>query len=179
MKTNIWKYFTANNTKRYIDILPELIEKYNTTKHSSIGCTPTVAREPSSYEQVFKKLYAEKTKERRKEPKFHIGDQVRITKKKKQFEKGYTPNWTEEIFMINTVKNTKPPTYIIQDLNGETLKGTFYEAELQRTEQDTFRIDKVAKKRTTKDGIKEAYVQWKGYNNKFNTWIPSSSLENL
>ena len=104
---------------------------------------------------------------------------MRITKKKKQFEKGFTPNWTEEIFTISKVKSTKPPTYIIQDLNGETIKGSFYEAELQKTNQDTFRIDKIVKKRTTKDGIKEAYIKWKGYNNNFNTWLPVSSLERL
>ena len=179
IKTKMWKYFSANNTKRYIDILQELIDKYNNTKHSSIGCTPTVAREPSSYQHVFEKLYAKNTAERRKESKYHLGDKVRITKKKKQFEKGFTPNWTEEIFTISKVKSTKPPTYIIQDLNGETIKGSFYEAELQKTNQDTFRIDKIVKKRTTKDGIKEAYIKWKGYNNNFNTWLPVSSLERL
>ena len=179
IKTNMWKYFSANNTKRYIDILQKLIDKYNNTKHSSIGMKPTVAREPSSYQHVFENLYAKNTKERRKEPKFHLGDKVRIMKKKKHFEKGFTPNWTEEIFTINKVKSTKPPTYIIQDLNGETIKGSFYEAELQKTNQDTFRIDKIVKKRTNKEGIKEAYIKWKGYNNNFNTWLPVSSLERL
>ena len=179
IKTNMWKYFSANNTKRYIDILQKLIDKYNNTKHSSIGMKPTVAREPLSYQHVFENLYAKNTKERRKEPKFHLGDKVRIMKKKKHFEKGFTPNWTEEIFTINKVKSTKPPTYIIQDLNGETIKGSFYEAELQKTNQDTFRIDKIVKKRTNKEGIKEAYIKWKGYNNNFNTWLPVSSLERL
>ena len=179
IKTNMWKYFSANNTKRYIDILQKLIDKYNNTKHSSIGMKPTVAREPSSYQHVFENLYAKNTKERRKEPKFHLGDKVRIMKKKKHFEKGFTPNWTEEIFTINKVKSTKPPTYIIQDLIGETIKGSFYEAELQKTNQDTFRIDKIVKKRTNKEGIKEAYIKWKGYNNNFNTWLPVSSLERL
>ena len=179
IKTSMWKYFSANNTKKYIDILQQLISKYNNTKHRSIGCTPSVAREPSTYQQVFEKLYAQKTEERRKEPKFKVGDQVRISKKKRQFEKGFTPNWTEEIFTINTVKSTKPPTYIIQDLNGEQIKGTFYEPELQKTDQSTFRIEKVVKKRTTKDGIKEAFVKWKGYTNSFNTWIPAASLERL
>ena len=179
IKTNMWKYFSANNTKRYIDILQKLIDKYNNTKHSSIGMKPTVAREPSSYQHVFENLYAKNTKERRKEPKFHLGDKVRIMKKKKHFEKGFTPNWTEEIFTINKVKSTKPPTYIIQDLIGETIKGSFYEAELQKTNQDTFRIDKIVKKRTNKEGIKEAYIKWKGYSNNFNTWLPVSSLERL
>ena len=177
IKTKMWKYFSANNTKRYIDILDQLITKYNNTKHRAIGCTPTVARRPASYQHVFKKLYTKNIK-RKQEPKFKVGDRVRITKKKKTFEKGFTPNWTEEIFTINTVKDTNPPTYLIQDLNGEIIKGSFYEPELQKSHQDTFRIDKILKKRT-RDGIREAYVKWKGYNNTFNSWLPVESLEKL
>ena len=176
----MWKYFSANNTKRYIDILDQLIEKYNNTKHRSIGCTPTVARQPSSYQHVFKKLYTKNVQKEKKDPKFKVGEQVRIFKKKKTFEKGFTPNWTEELFSINTVKDTKPPTYLIQDLNGEIIKGSFYEPELQKSDQVRFRIDKIIKKRTRKDnGIEEAYVKWKGYNNSFNTWVPLADLEKL
>ena len=179
----MWKYFSANNTKRYIDILNQLIDKYNNTKHRAIGCTPTVARQPASYQHVFKRLYAKKVKEDRNliVPKFHIGDKVRIVKKKKTFEKGFTPNWTEELFTISDVKDTKPPTYNIQDLKGETIKGSFYEPELQNSKQDIFRIEKVIKKRKKKNsgGGEEAYVKWKGYNSDFNSWIPVSELHKL
>ena len=82
IKTQMWKYFSANNTKRYVDILQKLIDKYNNTKHRAIGCTPSVARQPASYEQVFNKLYKKKTEERKKVPRFQVGDQVRISKKK-------------------------------------------------------------------------------------------------
>ena len=177
IKTKMWKYFSANNTKRYIDILDRLINKYNNTKHRSIGCTPTVARRPASYQHVFKKLYTKNIE--RQDPKFKVGDQVRITKKKKTFEKGFTLNWTEEVFNISEVKPTKPPTYIIQDMQGDTIEGSFYEAELQITKQDVYRIEKVIKKRTRKDGEREALVKWKGYDNKFNSWVPLSDLQKL
>ena len=178
IKTKMWKYFTANNTKKYIDILDDLIDKYNSTKHRSIGCTPLVARQPAAYEQVFKNLYQKKNEERIEEPKFQVGDQIRISKKKKTFEKGFTPNWTEELFTIADIKTTKPPTYTIQDLRGEPVRGTFYQQELQKSKQKEFRIDKVVKQRI-RNGVKEAYVKWKGYNEDFNSWVPLTDLRRL
>ena len=182
IKRHMWKYFSANNTKKYIDILDKLIDKYNNTKHRAIGCTPTVARQPSSYQQVFKKLYTKKVDVRRSiSPKFHVGDQVRIVKKKSIFDKGYLPNWTEELFTVSSIKDTKPPTYTIQDLHGEPIEGSFYEQELQKSNQEIFRIEK-KRKRKRKDGggdIEEAYVKWKGYDSDFNSWVPVSELHKL
>ena len=102
----------------------------------------------------------------KKDPKFKIGDYVRISKYKNIFSKCYLPNWSEEIFIINKVKNTVPWTYLINDLNGEEIKGSFYEKELQKTDQKEFRIEKVIKKKGNK-----LYVKWKGYDNSFNRWI--------
>ena len=76
-----------------------------------------------------------------RDPKF--GDHVRISKYKNIFAKGYTPNWSEEVFVIKKVKNTVPWTYVINDLNGEEIIETFYEKELQKTNQEEFRIEKV------------------------------------
>ena len=75
-----------------------------------------------------------------------MGRHVRISKCKNIFAKGYTPNWSEEIFVIKKVKNTVPWTYVINDLNGDEIIGTFYEKELQKTNQQKFRIEKVIKK---------------------------------
>ena len=77
------------------------------------------------------------------DPKFKVGDHVRISKYKNIFAKGYTPNGSEEVFVINNVKNTVPWSYVINDLNGEKIVGTFYEKELQKTNQEEFRIEKV------------------------------------
>ena len=76
-----------------------------------------------------------------KDPKFKIDDHVRISKYKNIFAKGYTPNWSEEIFVIKEIKNTVPWTYVINDLNGEEIIGTFYEKELQKITQQEFRIE--------------------------------------
>ena len=174
IKRIMWKYFSANNTYKYIDILPALAEKYNSTYHRSIKCTPTEASKPENSGKVFEALYAD-TPLLKKIPKYKVNDEVRIAKKKKTFEKGYTPNYTEEVFTISEVKDTKPPTYKIKDKNGEEIQGSFYEPELQKTKQSIYRIERVLKRRT-RNGIKEIYVKWKGYNKDFNSWIAVNSL---
>ena len=90
IKTQLWRYFSANGTQKYIDILQPLIDKYNATKHRSIGMTPLEARKPSNHPQVFKNLYFKKEQVRRIKPRYAVGDKVRITVKKNQFEKGFT-----------------------------------------------------------------------------------------
>ena len=86
-----------------------------------------------------------KTEVNDKDPKFKVGDHVTISKYKNIFVKGYMPNWSQEISVINKTKNTVPWTYIIDDLNGNEIIGTFYEKELQKTNQKEFRIEKVIK----------------------------------
>ena len=105
------------------------------------------------------------------DPKFKVGDHVRISKYKNIFAKGYTPNWSEEVFVIKIIKNTFPWTYVIDDLNGEEITGIFYEKELQKIDQKEFRIEKVIKKKGDK-----LYVKWKGYGNSFNSWIDKKDL---
>ena len=82
------------------------------------------------------------------------------------------PNWSEEVFVIKKVKNTVPWTYVINDLNGEEIIGTFYEKELQKTSQEEFRIEKLIRRKGDK-----LYVKWKGYENSFNSWIDKANFE--
>ena len=105
------------------------------------------------------------------DPKFKAGGHVRISKCKNIFAKGYTPNWSEEIFVIKEIKNTVPWTYDINDLSKEQITGTFYENELQRTSQEEFRIEELIRK--TGDKL---YVKWKRYDNSFNSWIDKKDL---
>ena len=107
----------------------------------------------------------------KKDPKIKAGDHVRISKFKNVFAKGYTPNWSEENFVVRNIKNTVSWTYVIGDLNGEEIVGSFYEKELQKTNQKEFRIEKVIKRKGNK-----LYVKWKGYNNSFNSWIDKKIL---
>ena len=99
-----------------------------------------------------------------KDHKFKVGDHVRISKYKNIFAKGYTPNWSEEIFLSKETKNTVSWTYVINDLNGEEIIGTFYERKLQNTNQEEFRTEKVIKKKGNK-----LCVKWKGYDDSFDS----------
>ena len=143
----MWNYFTANNTQKYIDVQPSMVEKYNNTYHRPIKLTPSDPRNPASYQHVHNALYAKVNARKATQPKFHVGDKVRITRKKGTFEKDFTPNWTEEVFTISSVKVTKPPTYTIEDTLGEPVQGTFYEQELQLSVHEIFRIERVLKKK--------------------------------
>ena len=97
-----------------------------------------------------------------KDSKFHFRDHVRISKYKNIFAKRYTPNWSEEVFVTKKVKNIAPWTRVINDLNGEEIIGYLYEEELQKTNQQKFRIEKVIKRKGNK-----LYVKWKSYDISF------------
>ena len=107
----------------------------------------------------------------KKSLKYKVNDHVRISKYKNIFAKEYVPNWSEEVFIIKKVKNTVPWTYVINDLNGEPITGTFYEKELQKTNQKEFRIEKVLKRKGD-----QLYVKWQGCDNLFNSWINKKDL---
>ena len=154
--------------------LDKLVDDYNNRKHSSIKMSPTEASKKENEKQVFTNLYEDEIFLKPGKPKFSTGDKVRISKyKRRVFDKGYTPNWTEEVFMIDKVNLTKPVTYNVVDLLGEKAEGSFYEKELQLAKQQTFRIEKVVRRDNKK---KKALVKWKGYSDKFNSWVDFKDL---
>ena len=87
------------------------------------------------------------------------------------FAKGYVPNWSEEVFVIKKYENTVPQRYVISDLKGEVIVGTFYKKELQKTNQKKFRVEKVIKKKDNK-----LHVKWEGYESSFNSWIDKKDI---
>ena len=107
----------------------------------------------------------------KKYSKFKVGDHVRISKYKNIFAKGYAPNQSEEVFVVSKIKNKVPWTYAVSDLNGEEITGSFCEKELQKTSQENFRIEKVLKIKDDK-----LNVEWKEYDNRFNSWIDKKDL---
>ena len=167
MKEKMFKYFTEKETNKYIDVLQDLVTEYNETVHSSIKMTPKEAREHGVPHSELPEFDAKSNAK----SKFSLGDRVRLTKKKSLFEKGYTTRWTEEIFIVSKIKGTNPVTYEVTDLNGELVKGSFYEQELQKTEQEVYRIEKILKRKGSK-----LYVKWLNYGPQFNSWIDESDL---
>ena len=174
MKEKMWKYFSAKSTNVYMNVLSDLVKEYNNTRHSSIKMTPVKASKKENKLEVWRNLYPEHLEVYDIKPKFSVGDKVRISKKKKTSEKGYTTRWTEEVFTIVEVQRSRPPTYKFADLNGEEIKGSFYEPELQKTSQELFRIEKVIKRGKTK-----SLVKWKGYSNDFNSWVDNKDIVNI
>ena len=163
LKNKLYKHMTTVPKNVYYDVLDDTVKKYNNTRHSTIKMKPIDVKD-NTYINTDKKI-------NNKDPKFKVGDRVRISKYKNVFAKGYVPNWSEEVFVINKIKNTVPWTYEINDLNGEEIIGSFYEKELQKTSQEEFRIEKVIKRKGDK-----IYVKWKGYDNSFNSWIDKKDL---
>ena len=147
-----------------------MVDKYNSTYQRSIKLTPSDARNQSNYQHVYNVLYGNVRKST--SPKFHVGDKVRIIRKKGSFEKGFAPNWSEELFTISSVKAINPTTYTIKDQLGEPVRGSFYEQEMQLGVQEIFRIERVLWKKNN-----QVYVKWKGNRNAFNSWIPVARLE--
>ena len=146
LKNKIFKYMTAISKNVYFDVLKDIINKYYKTVHKTIKMKPIDVTDDSFVE------YNEDLNERN--PKFKVGDHVRISKYKNIFAKGYAPNWSEEVFVINKIKNTVPWTYVINDLNGKKMIGSFYEKELQKNNQKEFRIEKMLKKKGDKLYVK-------------------------
>ena len=108
-----------------------------------------------------------------KKPKFRVGDMVRISKARRAFKKGYLPQWTEEIFTVSEIQLTRPVTYLLSDWNGEKLKGSFNEQELQKVTKsdDIYRIEKVLKEEKNR-----IYVKWLGYPDSFNSWVAKKDV---
>ena len=173
LRKKIFKYFSANNTRKYVDVVDLLVDQYNNTIHSSIKMISKEASSKENENKVWRNLYPEfggKTLT----PLISIGDNVRITKKQYLFDKGYTQRWMEEVFKISKIQLTIPVTYKISDYKGEEIQGSFYEQELQKTSQKTFRIEKVLKRQGDK-----YLVKWMGYPKSFNSRIDTKAMVKL
>jgi hypothetical protein len=156
IKQKLYKYMTYKDTKRYIDVLPDMVHSYNNTYHRSIKMTPTEASQPENEKRAWRNLYSGRVSERelggrrgRKKKKqirfkYQVGDYVRLSEERKVFQKGYKQRWTEEVYRIVKQSSRDPVVYRLEDLTGEPLIGSFYELELQRVSKpESEGIDKI------------------------------------
>ena len=169
LKSEMFKQFTIQNNTIYTEILPKIVEEYNKRYHNTVKMTPKEASKKTNESIAYLNSYHSGAPQRLKKPYFKIGDKVRISKYRGIFDKSYKGNWSEELFIINKIQPTVPITYKIKDLLGEDIKGSFYQQELQKADQEIFRIEKVLKKDYKN---KRMFVKWKGYPDKFNSWEP-------
>ena len=178
-KTKMFRFFTDRNTLKYVNVLQDLMDSYNSTIHSSTGFRPREVDRENEV-QIRKKLCQKwrRTSEKVTPRSLKEGDQVRISIARHTFRKGYLPQWSEEIFTIDQKLVTRPVTFKIADYNGERLEGTFYAEELQKVPEKAdrvYRVEKVLK--TRKRGKqKQLFVKWVGYPSQFNSWIWEKDL---
>lgn len=169
LKGMMWKEFSYNGSYHWIDLYKDIVDDYNRKIHRTIKMAPidvNSSNEKTLLNTVYNHLKIYKIS------KFHVGDHVRISKYKHIFEKGYTPNWTTEIFKIKSIKNTYPATHILEDYEGNKIEGGFYEEELSKTRfPDTFLVEKILKTKADR-----AFVKWLGFSNQHNSWISKNEI---
>ena len=181
LKERMWRRFTADNTRIWIDMLDDLVSKYNNSYHNTIRMRPVDASKKENETEVWENLFRDDDSHdgtSKKSNKFKIGDTVRISRIKGIFEHGFLPNWSEQVYKIESINNSKPVTYVLKDLQDEIIEGSFYAEELQKTSQEIYRIEKVLRKKKI-DGIEHGLVKWIGYSDKFNEWLPVSKINSI
>jgi hypothetical protein len=159
LKGMIWKRFLTAGDRKWLGILGELVNSYNNKVHRTLGMTPSEAREEANVNKVRKGLRPPKAGK----PRYGLGDWVRIANKKGIFEKGFHPTFSYQIYKIVGVNLTSPVTYLLEDYYGETIDGSFYEADIVPVADPTFfPVEKVLRERTSK-GEREKLVKFLGY----------------
>lgn len=178
LKSRIFKYLYYKNSYRYIDALQTICYAYNNSYHRAIKMTPSAVNSTNILE-VYKNLQSSDVKISNSKPKCKMGDYVRISKYKGVFDKGYYPEWSDEIFKIASVIESQPMVYKIVDLQDEDIDGRFYEQEIQKVfydENAVFAIEKIISQRVV-GRSRQVLVKWRGYPPKFNSWVDESIVQ--
>ena len=176
LKTRIWTYFTAHQTHRYIDVLNDIVDAYNHSKHRTIGMRPCDVKKKDEV-TLFRRMFPKTKRVIRDEKPIPRGTMVRVSKVKGNFDKGYVPNWSEEHFLVESSKQSPRTVYKLKDKLGEEVTGAWYPEELQPIQKNKYLIDEVLKRRKGPRGKPEIFVHWKGWPSKFNSWIPANDVE--
>lgn len=172
LKKKIYQQFSLNGNYKWVDIIQQLVDEYNETRHRTIKMAP---RDVNSENEQY--LLNTVYNHRRIIPfhnftKFKVGDHVRLSKYKHVFEKGYLPSWTTEIFTVKKIQHTNPETYLLVDWEGQEIKGGVYAEELQLVKHpDVYLVEKILRKKNNK-----VYVKWLGFDSRFNSWINANDV---
>ena len=179
LKSKMWRAFTHRGNYRWMDILQPMVDAYNRSHHRTLGRRPIDVNKHNET-RVWLHLYGKLKKPSvRKKATFQVGQRVRISKAKGLFEKGYKPNWSEEIFSVHSInRKYEPITYRLSDSWGEVIEGSFYAYELQRVDDSgqVYTIEKVLRTRG-RGPNKEYLVKWLGYNET--GWVKDSDFQRL
>ena len=176
----LYKYLSEFETKRYIDVLEDILSSYNSRHHRMIGMSPNDAEDDSNQMDValaMEKYHSKFRASFSRRPNFKVGQLVRIALQKTVFHRGYEEQSNNEVFIVKSVgqKLGKPLYYLETYDKKEDIIGGFYEHELTAVNSDIFRIEKVLKTRK-RGGVVEHFVKWKGYDSRHNSWITSEDI---
>lgn len=177
IKNKLWKQFSLQGTYKWITIYEDIVKRYNNTKHRTIQMKPSAVKGKKIEKYLLENVYSNKKRgvtlySRTKRPKYKVGDFVRISKHKADFDKGYRPSWSTEIFKIDQVRQTVPVTYLLKDKSNQTIAGGFYELEIQKVKYpDSYLVEKILKRKGNK-----VLVKWLGFDSKHNTWENKNNI---
>ncbi len=191
LKERMYKYFTANDTRRYVDILDDLVYAYNHSYHRTIGMPPAEVDTDKDVHDVWRRVYYDSREAQVSAQRNTLhspltsGDSVRMSRWKGTFEKGYVPNWSREQFKVTDARAAREGgaprvVYKLNDKQGEPIEGYAYAEEVQPvrdTTADVLEIQRVLRtRRVGKRNTKETLVKWKGWPDKFNRWLKEEQL---
>ena len=169
IKEMLYRTMTQMYTDDWLTYLPDLLKTYNNRIHSSTGHTP---EDLYHVEDAVEDIYPDDAAE---PAKFKTGDQVRISRIKKTFEKGYAQSWSTEIYKVAEILDTNPITYKLTDRKGDPIGGSFYAQELQKTSMERMLISKIVKKKKV-NGKNMFLVEYDGYPKEFNKWLTKDEI---
>ena len=176
------RYFSKNNTYRYLEALPQLLHAYNNATHRSIGMAPVLVTKKNE-KKVWMRLYAGQFPTSSPKYTFRIGDTVRIAQRPFVFAKGYRSRWTREYFTVAYRQNTCPVTYMLRDEHGNLVQGSFYEQQMQVIERpsrdEAYPIDVLRTRKSGRRGAKEYLVHYRGWPSSFDEWINAAQLKSM
>lgn len=171
IKKKIYQQFSLRGNYKWVDILQELVDEYNRSRHRTIKMAPKDVDSENEQELLntvynYKKIIPDEAIAR-----FKVGDHVRLSKYKSVFDKGYLPNWTTEIFVIRKIQYT-PITYLLVDWEGNEIRGGVYAHEMQLVKYpNVYLVEQILRKKNNK-----VYVKWLGFDNRYNSWINENVL---
>ena len=172
IKTRIWTYLSDRGTVRWVDIIKDLVDVYNNSRHRSIGMPPADVQKKNE-NRLWVRLFGDG--DTHIKPQILQGAMVRASSHKTIFDKGYMPNLTKEHFTVSKAvpsrKGTKRRMYKLVDYNDEDVKGSWYPEGLQEISDNQYRIKKFLRRRTLLNGTKEIFVRWEGWPEKYSSLI--------
>ena len=175
LRASLHRSFTHHGNERFVETLQDVVRSYNARHNSAIGMTPNSVNVENS-EEVWLRLNNQEKAFENSGPQLKAGDPVRITKARVTFQRGYTPNWSKEIFYVESLLPTTPTTYRLRDWAKEPVVGTFYAKELQKVkEPNVYDIEEIVERKKIR-GKKMVLVKWTGYPPEFNQWIPEADV---